>query len=172
MPRASRYFVPGNIWHITHRCHKKDFLLKFRKDRIRWIQWLFEAKKRYDIKILNYIVTSNHIHLLLLDDFSYKAIPKAMQLIQGRTGQEYNIKKDRNGAFWEDRYHATAIGSDEHFIQCMVYLNLNMVRAGVVNHPIEWKESGYYEIQNPKRRYSIIDYISLMEILNLMASYL
>jgi putative transposase len=61
MPRANRYFTYGNIWHITHRCHKKDFLLKFKKDRLSWIHWLFEAKKRYGISILNCIATSNHI---------------------------------------------------------------------------------------------------------------
>ena len=33
MPRANRYFLPGHVWHITHRCHQKDFLLKFSKDR-------------------------------------------------------------------------------------------------------------------------------------------
>ena len=44
MPRANRYFLPGYIWHITHRCHKTEFLLKFARDRERWIAWLFEAK--------------------------------------------------------------------------------------------------------------------------------
>lgn len=32
-----------------------------------------------------------------------------MQLIAGRTAQEYNQRKNRQGAFWEERYHATAI---------------------------------------------------------------
>ena len=36
-------------------------------------------------------------------------IPLSMQLIAGRTGQEYDIRKGRRGAFWEDRYHATAV---------------------------------------------------------------
>jgi len=35
MARAYRHFIPGYIWHITHRCHKRDFLLKFAKDRNR-----------------------------------------------------------------------------------------------------------------------------------------
>jgi REP element-mobilizing transposase RayT len=38
MPRASRYFLPNHIWHITHRCHQRDFLLKFARDRRRWRQ--------------------------------------------------------------------------------------------------------------------------------------
>jgi putative transposase len=68
MPRANRYHVPGRIWHITHRCRKKEFLLKFIRDRRGWVHWLFEAKKRYGLFVLNYMVTSNHIHLLVVDD--------------------------------------------------------------------------------------------------------
>ena len=43
----------------TGRCHKREFLLKFARDRRRWLHWLFEAKKRYGLRILDYIVTSN-----------------------------------------------------------------------------------------------------------------
>ena len=68
MPRANRIYLPGMVWHITHRCHKQEFLLKFGRDRKAWINWLFEARKRFDAKVLNYMVTSNHIHLLLVDD--------------------------------------------------------------------------------------------------------
>ena len=70
-------------------------------------------------------------------------------------------RKIRKGAFWEDRYHATAIESDRHLIQCIVYIDLNMVRAEAVRHPSEWKFSGFNEIQKPRRRYRIIDYKSL-----------
>ncbi|MCK7462015.1 MAG: hypothetical protein MZU84_08145 [Sphingobacterium sp.] len=38
MPRANRSFVPGLVWHVTHRCHKKEFLLKFRRDKMLWIR--------------------------------------------------------------------------------------------------------------------------------------
>ncbi len=39
MARAKRHYIPEQIWHITHRCHKREFLLKFAKDRQRWLQW-------------------------------------------------------------------------------------------------------------------------------------
>jgi hypothetical protein len=80
-----------------------------------------------------------------------------MQLIAGRSVQEYNQRKGRHGAFWEDRYHATAIEADEHLHRCLVYIDLNMVRAGVVEHPSGWTHSGYREIQNPPKRFGIID---------------
>ena len=49
MARAKRHYIPGHVWHITHRCHKREFLLKFAWDRRRWLQWLLEAKKRYGL---------------------------------------------------------------------------------------------------------------------------
>lgn len=178
MPRAHRYFLdlnstpdlsgcfhdmtPGYVWHITHRCHKQEFLLKFCRDRRRWLHWLYEAKKRYGLRVLNYVVTSNHIHLLVLDTGN-RVIPKSMQLIAGRTAWEYNARKGRKGAFWEDRYHATAVDTDEHLFSCIIYIDLNMVRAGVVGHPGAWPHGGYSEVRFPPKRYRIIDIPLLMK---------
>jgi REP element-mobilizing transposase RayT len=166
MARANRHHLAGHVWHITHRCHKKEFLLKFEKDKRRWINWLFEAKKRFGLCILDYTVTSNHIHLLVYDRKD-DVIPKSIQLIAGRTGREYNIRKNRKGAFWEDRYHATAVKTDDHLIQCLAYIDLNMVRAGVVQHPSEWQFGGYTEIQNPKQRYTTVDRQQLRNLLGI-----
>ena len=166
MARANRHYLPGYVWHITHRCHKKEFLLKFEKNKKRWMNWLFESKKRFGLIILNFIVTSNHIHLLVFDH-KKDVISKSLQLIAGRTGREYNLRKNRKGAFWDDRYHATAVETGNHLIRCLVYIDLNMVRAGVVGHPSEWVYGGYNEIQNPKQRYSLIDHHKLFELLEL-----
>lgn len=165
MARAQRHYIPEQIWHITHRCHKRELLLKFSKDRSRWLQWLYEAKKRYGLLILNYAVTSNHIHLLVVGNNERDVIPNSIKLIAGRTAQEFNQRKKRKGAFWEDRYHATAIQNGDHLFRCLVYIDLNMVRAGVVNHPSEWPFCGYNEIQKPKKKKVLINYQELMSLL-------
>lgn len=164
MARAKRHYIPGQIWHITHRCHKRDFLLKLIKDRRRFLHWLFEAKRRYGLVILNYTVTSNHIHLLVYDAKGRDVIPQSIKLIAGRIGQEFNLRKKRKGAFWEDRYHATAVESEQHLLRCIVYIDLNMVRAGAVSHPSEWAFGGYNEIQNPRKKNVLIDHKKLMEL--------
>jgi putative transposase len=164
MARAKRHYIPGYIWHITQRCHKREFLLRFAKDRHRWMQWLFEAKRRYGLTILNYIITSNHIHLLVKDSSGKDTISKSLQLVAGRTAQEFNQRKQRQGAFWQDRYHAVAIESGKHFRQCLVYIDMNMVRAGVVDHPSKWICSGYNEVQKPRRKYRLISYDVLMKL--------
>ena len=148
MPRANRHFLPGHIWHITHPSgdefqsfqsfngfapfktfSRRPFkdprfkILEFARDRRRYLHWLFEAKKRFGLSVLNYMITSNHVHLLIKDT-GPNVIADSMQLIAGRTAQEYNQRKDRQGAFWEDRYHATAIEADEHLHRCLIYIEL------------------------------------------------
>ena len=163
MPRANRYFLPGHVWHITHRCHQKNLLLKFARDRRSYLRWVFEAKKRFGLSVLDYMVTCNHVHLLIKDT-GPNVIARSMQLIAGRTGQEYNERKRQHGAFWEDRYHATAIETDEHLNRCLVYIDLNMVRAGVVKHPLSWVYSGFYEVQQSAGRYRLIDLPALLAL--------
>jgi putative transposase len=59
------------------------------------------GKETVRLSILNYMVTSNHVHLLVVDTGKREVIPKSMQLVAGRTGQEYNQRKNRKGAYWE-----------------------------------------------------------------------
>ncbi|MFT5172110.1 MAG: putative transposase [Gammaproteobacteria bacterium] len=165
MPRANRYFLPGYVWHITHRCHDRVFLLKAARDRDVWRRCLYEARKRYQLCVLNYIVTSNHIHLLVYDTHGDGAISKSMQLIAGQTAQSFNRRTGRRGAFWDDRYHAVAVGGCDYLRQCLLYIDLNMVRAAAVDHPSAWRHSGYIEIQSPKSRYRIIDLERLAQLL-------
>ena len=115
--------------------------------------------------VLNYAVTSNHIHLLLVCDDDRDVIPNSIKLISGRTEQEYNQRKNQKGAFWENRYHATAVESGEHLFQCLVYIDLNMVRAGIVEHPPEWPFCGYNEVQKSRNKNVLIDYERLRKLL-------
>ena len=110
------------------------------------------------------MVTSDHIHLLVLDEKGRDVIPQSIKLVAGRTGQEYNLRKTRKGAFREDRYHATAVETEQHLLRCLVYIDLNMVRAGVVTHPSQWSFGGYNEIQNPKRKCILIAHNKLADL--------
>ena len=92
MPRANRYSVPGYVWHLTHRCHKREFLLKFAKDRQCWIRWLFEAKKRFGLCVLNYTVTHNHVHLLVRDGGT-KEKQRRLILFDVEPAQQNNRRK-------------------------------------------------------------------------------
>ncbi|HET9916992.1 MAG TPA: hypothetical protein VFQ89_07780 [Candidatus Binatia bacterium] len=68
MPRAPHYCVPGLVWHISHRCPRKEFLLKLARDRRCYLRWVFEAKKRFGISLLVSVITANPTHLLIMDN--------------------------------------------------------------------------------------------------------
>ena len=52
-------------YQVTHRCQERRFLLRFKKDRQQYRQRLAEAAAKYPVAVLDYLVTSNHVHLLL-----------------------------------------------------------------------------------------------------------
>jgi putative transposase len=157
MPRANRHFLPGYIWHITHRCHGKEFLFNDQSDRKYWLSLLLKARDRFGLTVLGYCVTCNHIHLMLEDTATIDSISRSMQFMQGQCAQAYNRKSERINAFWGDRYFATAIQSGIHLKRCLAYIDLNMVRAGVVSHPDQWYECGYQEIHQVRTRDGIIN---------------
>ena len=166
MSRASRVYIPGHVFHITQRCHKKEFLLKFKQDRNRYRHWLYKASQRYDFSILNYIITSNHIHLLVKENSRF-SVQKAMQYLSGCFGREFNRRKKRQGAYWEDNYHLSIVETEEYLINCFVYIDLNMVRANAVKHPIEWLHSGYHDLYHNRERYRLIKTDALLQLLGL-----
>lgn len=86
-----------------------------------------------------------------------------MQALEGEFAQYYNLRKRRNGAFWSDRYHAVMIDSGEYLWRCLRYIDLNMVRAGVVRSPEEWEWCGYQETVSLRKRYRVIDREALAE---------
>lgn len=53
----------------------------------------------------------------------------------------------------------------EHLARCLIYVDLNMVRAGVVAHPAAWETAGYHEIQRPPGRVRILDRGALADAL-------
>jgi putative transposase len=156
VPRANRYFVPGQIYHLTHRCHDRQFLFRFARDRDAYRQCLWESLRQARVSVLAYCITSNHTHVLVRAGAT-EAISDWMQELEGEFAQAYNRRKRRSGAFWGDRYHCTMIEKGAHLWRCMVYIDLNMVRAGAVKHPSQWPWCGYREWAGLRRRYRVVD---------------
>ena len=73
-----------------------------------------------------------------------------------------NRRKSRSGSFWEGRYHATMVDSGEYLWQCLKYVELNMVRCGVVGHPRQWEWSGYAELMGGRKRNQLLDAANLL----------
>ena len=165
MPRRKRGWVDNGCYHITHRCHNREFLFRYKKYRQFYLRHLFEMQKRYQIDVLDYIVTSNHVHLLLTAKNGNR-ISEGLRYLHGRIGQWYNKQVKSSGAFWSDRFHSTLIQDGEHLGMCLFYIDMNMVRTGKVNHPSEWDACGYHEFYKTKNKFRIVNIKKLLQVLS------
>jgi REP-associated tyrosine transposase len=154
--RANQFSSGGGIFHVTHRCHNRVFLLKFARDRDSYRALVRQQLKDFQVWLLDYCVTSNHVHLLLEAEDRLQ-ISGLMRNVAGEFARAYNRRKGRLNAFWGDNFHATLVEEGRYLWRCLRYIELNMVRCGVVAHPREWEWVGYHEIMGMRRRYRLVD---------------
>jgi putative transposase len=164
MPRANRFVQPGMVCHLTHRCHNRSFLFRFARDRSEYRERLRLASRQFRVSILDYCLTSNHDHIIAIESRA-GGISRMMQKLEGDFAGYFNRRKQRSGSFWEDRYHCTMVEDGAHLWNCIVYVDLNMVRAGVVSHPRHWDWCGYHELVGEKTRYRLLECDRLLELL-------
>lgn len=163
MPRASRYLEEGFVYHLTHRCVDGDFFLRSAHERDAYRRWLREGALRYHVPVLGYCVTRNHVHVVVEAD-DRRAVASMMQLAAGAVAQSFNTRKGRDGSVWEHPYHCTRIQDGQHLLNCLRYVDLNMVRAGTVRHPRAWRWCAYDEFTGRRQRYRIVDRSRLLAL--------
>ena len=156
MPRAHRLGVESGIFHITHRCHNRALLLKFAKDREGYRTKMRMHLQEFEVSLLDYCLTCNHVHLLV-EAQDRLEVSGLMRKVAGEFACSYNRRKGRQNAYWGDNFHATLVDSGDYLWRCLCYIELNMVRCGVVRHPGEWDWVGYHEIMGHRQRYRLLD---------------
>ncbi len=156
MPRATRYLEDGYLFHLTHRCSNGEFFLRFAKERDAYREWLRAGVNRYKVPVLGYAITGNHTHIVV-EVCDRLAVADMMKLASGVVAQSLNLRKGHEGSVWEHPYQCTRVQNGTHLLNCLRYIDLNMVRAGKVDHPSQWRWCGYDELLGKRRRYRIID---------------
>jgi putative transposase len=71
------------------------------------------------------------------------SLPRMMQSLGRRYVRHVNASYRRSGTLWEGRYRAAPIDSEAYFLACCRTIELNPVRAGMVDHPRTYRWSSY-----------------------------
>ena len=71
-------------------------------------------------------------------------VSEFMRNLHSAFGRWYNKTYKRHGRFWADRFKSTLLEDDRALLDCMLYVELNAVRAGLVERPEEWKGCSLY----------------------------
>lgn len=142
MARLPRYFVPGQPQHIIQRGNNRSVIFAAEEDYRFYLECLGDAARRHGCDIHAYVLMTNHVHLLATPHHK-DSIAKTLQSVGRRYVQYFNHTYQRTGTLWEGRYKATPIDSEAYLLTCYRYIELNPVRAGMVEHPRDYPWSSY-----------------------------
>jgi len=142
MPRLPRIDAPGIAQHIIQRGNNRQICFGDNQDIAAYACWLKEYSKIYNVDIHAWVFMTNHVHLLMTAH-SKLGISKLMQALGRKYVQYYNFKYKRSGTLWEGRFKSCLVQSDKYVLACYRYIELNPVRAKMVENPKDYRWSSY-----------------------------
>ncbi|MFN7857266.1 MAG: transposase, partial [Acidovorax sp.] len=137
MARLPRLTLPGHLHHVIQRGNNRQDIFVDREDRETMLSLLADSAQKHGVAVHAYVLMNNHFHLLATPATA-EGLPQMMQAVGRRYVQYFNRRHARTGTLWEGRYRCTVLQPDRYLLPCMVYLDLNPVRAGLAE-----QASGY-----------------------------
>lgn len=160
MARLSRVSPIGVPQHIVQRGNNRQICFASDEDMKAYLNWLKEFSKKYSVDIHAWVLMTNHVHILCTP-YEKGAVSKMMQSIGRMYVRYYNYTYQRSGTLWEGRFKSSLIQSERYLLELYRYIELNPVRAGMVDEPSKYSWSSYgcnalgveTELQTPHELY-------------------
>lgn len=140
MTLTPRIVVPGMAHHVVHRGHYRQAIFGGPGDCQAFLEDLIDLKKAYAVQLHAYCLMTNHVHLLLTPSTGH-GLAAVMQRLAGRHTLRRNHHEERIGTLWQGRYGSSVVDTDEYLLICCRYIELNPVRAGIVQDPAMYRWS-------------------------------
>jgi putative transposase len=142
MARLPRLAIAGYPHHVIQRGNNRQTIFRDVADHQRYLAWLSEIAGQHALAIHAYVLMPNHVHLL-----ATPAAADTLSVVFQALGRLYvrwfNDKYQRTGSLWEGRFRCSVVDSDRYLLTCMRYMDLNPVRAGLVNDPAHFRWSSF-----------------------------
>jgi putative transposase len=142
MPRRPRISLPDVPLHLIQRGNNRQVCFYAEEDYRVYLHWLEEYAGKTGCRVHAYVLMTNHVHLLVTAERG--AAPGEMMKALGQRYVQYvNRVYRRSGTLWEGRYRSCPIQADSYLLACQRYIELNPVRASMVEHPADYRWSSY-----------------------------
>jgi putative transposase len=142
VPRRHRLVLPGAPLHVIQRGHDRQPCFLVDDDYRKFLNWLELHSRATQAKVHAYVLMTNHVHLLL-SVIDVKSLACLMKSTTQDYSQYFNHRYRRCGAVWQGRYKSCVVQTEEYFLACQRYIELNPVRAGMVDYPGNYRWSSY-----------------------------
>lgn len=143
MPRSARNVDPGRPHHVVLRGNNRRRLFSFSPDYLRFLALLAGAIEKTDCSMHAVVLMTNHVHLMLTPD-SREALSTCVKSFSQRYAQYRNRTRGGSGKLFEERYYSKPIADEMHYAATHGYIDLNPNRAGIVEHPRDYRWSTYH----------------------------
>lgn len=131
MPRQARIVLPGLPHHVTHRGNNRQAVFLDEHDRWFYLRQLRRLSRRHGVEVLAWCLMTNHVHLVLVPSHA-EGLARVVGQSHWLHAQAFNKRHERTGHLWHGRYFSTPM-DEFHTIRCMLYVERNPVRAGIVD---------------------------------------
>jgi putative transposase len=135
-------FLPDVPSHVISRGNNRHACFFADEDYQFYLLCLNEACAKYKVAVHAYVLMTNHVHLLLTP-IDTTGISSVLQSVGRRYVQYINKTYRRSGTLWEGRFKASLVDAENYLLACYRYIELNPVRAQMVEHPVEYRWSSY-----------------------------
>jgi putative transposase len=142
MARMGRYFVVDQPLHVIQRGNNRQAIFFEDRDYGLYHEWLAYAAREHGCAVHAYVLMTNHVHLLVTPSDA-ESLPRMMQSLGRRYVRMINARYRRTGTLWEGRFKAAPLDSDAYFFSCCRYIELDPVRARMVQGPEDYPYSSY-----------------------------
>jgi REP element-mobilizing transposase RayT len=126
---------------VTARGNSGQRIFRDATDRHAFIRLLGQVIRRSQWSCLTYCLMNNHYHLLLLTP--EPTLGTGMRRLNGLYAQRFNLRHERGGRLWGDRFFSLPLRRDAHLLAAVRYIAWNPVRAGLCARPEEWPWGGH-----------------------------
>jgi len=142
MPRRARIHGSGEPLHIVLRGDNRAPCFFAEEDYFTLLHWLGESLRDSGIALHAHAPMTNRVHLRLTPQHA-KDVPALMISLGRRFVQYIDKTYRRTGTQWDSRYKSSLIQSDLYLLTCQRYIELNPVRASMVDDPAHYRRSIY-----------------------------
>ena len=143
MARKPRLYLPGYPHHVIQRGNNREACFYDESDYKVYLDALKQSSIKYGVSIHAFVLMTNHVHLLVTP-CDEKGLGLMMQSIGRKYVGYFNHTYDRTGTLWEGRYKSTIVDSEKYLLTVSRYIELNPVRAEMVEHACEYPWSSYH----------------------------
>jgi len=141
MPRTARIVFPGAVYHVMNRGNNRQLIFRDDKDYYKYLKLLEKHCEQLGVIVYCYSLMSTHLHLLL--ETPKGNLPSFMRGLNISYMCYYKKKYKLIGHLFQGRNKSIVVDKDSYLLELTRYIHLNPVRAGIVNHPEDYKWSSY-----------------------------